>query len=679
MCIQIWLCDLSYTQQIVSAEVMPLAVGGIATFCQAHLDPAPEVRVFKYPEKLIEAMKVNPPRVIGFSNYCWNFELSYGFTQVFKRKYPDTVVVMGGPNYPIDAPSQEQVMREHPAIDFLIFKEGEVPFSKLMEALVAHDFNVEAVKELELGGVHAITADGRFIAPPLLERLYDLTEIPSPYLTGMMDDFFDGTLMPILQTNRGCPFTCTYCTEANDYFKKIIWNSTEKIAAEIDYIGKKMVEARARGGRNDLFITDSNFGMFKKDLETCRLIARAQKLYGWPEYLNCGTGKNQKKRVLEASRLINGALRLTGSPQSLDPEVLVNIKRTNVDVEQMIELADEARKIGANSYAEVILGLPGDSAEKHLKTIKTLIDAGFNNIYMLQLMLLRGSEVCLPETREKYGMGTHHRVLPRCFGNYSVDGTSVITAEIEEIATSLDSLTFDDYLYCRRFNLIVVIFYNDAVFQGLLNLLRYLEISRYDWIKTVFDYEFTGELAKIINDFIRQTKEELWDSRDDLIVFTRKPEKIEKYINDELGANLIYNCQAIVTNQYLQEIAEVARATILKVIAENGALTPQVETLVDDILTYELSCRENIFDGDYDPRFAVLNHDVPKFLTASNRISLSEFVFTKPRKYQFALDEKQIGTIERSLNAYGRNPVGMRRILARVHIKTLLRRASLAP
>ena len=675
MCIQIWLCDLSYTQQIVSAEVMPLAVGGIATFCEAHLDPAPEVRVFKYPEKLIEAMKVNPPRVIGFSNYCWNFELGYGFARVFKRKYPDTVVVMGGPNYPIDAPSQEQFMRDHPAIDFLIFKEGELPFSKLTEALVAHDFNVEAVKELEVGGVHAITADGRFIAPPLLERLSDLTEIPSPYLTGKMDEFFDGILTPILQTNRGCPFTCTYCTEGNSYFKKIRWNSPEKIADEIDYIATKMVEARTLGGRNDLLIADSNFGMFKEDLETCRLLSRTQKLYNWPEYLNCGTGKNQKKRVLEASRLINGALRLTGSPQSLDSEVLANIKRSNIDVEQMVELADEARKIGANSYAEVILCLPGDSAEKHLKTIGTLVDAGFNNVYMFQLMMLRGSELCLPEIREKYGMKTNYRVLPRCFGNYSLNGESIVTAEIEEITTSLDTLTFEDYLYCRRFNLIVVIFYNDAVFQGLLNLLRHLQISRYVWIKEVFEYEFTSELGKVIDDFIKQTKEELWDSRDDLVTFTK--ENIDKYISDEFGANLIYNCQALVTNEYLHEIADVAKTTVLKVIAEKGKLTPQIEAFVDDILTYELSRRVNIFKGDYSPHYAEISHDISKFLTASNHVSLSEFVFSKPRKYQFSLDEEQVGIIERSLNAYGRNPVGMRRIMAKVHIKKLLRHVSL--
>ncbi len=32
-------------------------------------------------------------------------------------------------------------------------------------------------------------------------------EIPSPWLSGALDEFFDGKLAPLLETNRGCPFT----------------------------------------------------------------------------------------------------------------------------------------------------------------------------------------------------------------------------------------------------------------------------------------------------------------------------------------------------------------------------------------------------------------------------------------------------------------------------------------
>ncbi|GAG03280.1 unnamed protein product, partial [marine sediment metagenome] len=266
-----------------------------------------------------------------------------------------------------------------------------------------------------------------------------------------------------------------------------------------------------------------------------------------------GTGKNNKERVLEACRRVNGAIRLSGSVQSTDPEVLANIKRSNIDIQQLIDLADRANDIGTNSYAEVILGLPGDSAEKHLKSVETLVDAGFSDVWMFQLMMLPGAEVATPEVRKQYRMGTQYRVVPRSFGNYSVgDGENIVTAEIEEIVTSLSSLTFEEYLYCRRFNLMVTIFYNDGVFQGLLKLLQHFDISRYAWIKAIFDHEYPGELARTIDDFIRDTKEELWDSRDELVAFTRKPETIEKYINDELGANLIFKYKALATSGHLR-------------------------------------------------------------------------------------------------------------------------------
>jgi len=292
-------------------------------------------------------------------------------------------------------------------------------------------------------------------------------------------------------------------------------------------------------------------------------------------------------------------------------------------------------------------------------------------------MMLPGAEVATPAVRKQYNMGTQYRVVPRSFGNYSVDdGESIVTTEIEEIVTSLDTLSFEEYLYCRRFNLMVTIFYNDGVFQGLLKLLRHLEISRYTWIKTIFDHEFAGELGQTVDDFIRETQEELWDSRDELVAFTRKPETVEKYINDELGANLIFKYKALSTSRHLRELAEVARVSILGVIDEKGKLTPQMEAFLDDILTYEVLRKVDIFKGDYSPHYAALRHNVAKFLDAPDDTPLAQFVFTEPRRCRFVLDKEQIGIIERALKAYGRSTVGLARIVSRVHMKKLFRHAT---
>ena len=55
----------------------------------------------------------------------------------------------------------------------------------------------------------------------MVPRIKELDEIPSQNLTGLMDKFFDGKLIPVIQTTRGCPFSCNFCVESDSYYSKI--------------------------------------------------------------------------------------------------------------------------------------------------------------------------------------------------------------------------------------------------------------------------------------------------------------------------------------------------------------------------------------------------------------------------------------------------------------------------
>ena len=251
-------------------------------------------------------------------------------------------------------------------------------------------------------------------------RIKDITELPSPYKAGILDEYLDGRLLPTIQTNRGCPFTCTFCTEGQSIWSRITKKKVEVVNSEIDYIYEKMMELEPNKRRYDLLITDSNFGMYPEDIEISKHISKLQEKSGWPKYINVATGKNNKERVLEAAKILNGALSLAGSVQSLDKNILENIKRKNISVEQILKLAESSVEIGANSYSEVILGLPGDNFQSHKKTLQTLVNSSFSTISMYQLMMLPGTELNTLETRKKYKMKTGFRVLPRCFGNYKI-------------------------------------------------------------------------------------------------------------------------------------------------------------------------------------------------------------------------------------------------------------------
>ena len=387
---RIYCADLTYVHQGLQSEIMPHAIGCVAAFAKQRLGDSIDLSIYKRPQKFIAALCSEVPDIVAFSDYAWNHRIASAFARAIKTKHPHVITIFGGPNYPLDKDQQIEFLRSHPHIDFFVAKEGEAAFAALVERLVEQGMDRD--KSYDLPSVHYMDRHtGEDHLNPVGPRIQDLSQISSPYLLGWMDEYFEDGFMPIIQTNRGCPFTCTFCVEGTAYYQKIYRSSAEKVTAEIEYIAERMQPVVNKGGRADLFIADSNFGMYRQDIETCRAIRAVQERYRWPQYISVATGKNQKERVLDAARMVQGAIRLSGSVQSLDAEVLANIKRANVDPNQLVALAMEGSDIGANTYSEVILGLPGDSLEKYKATVSRLIEMGFNKVEVYTLMLLPGS------------------------------------------------------------------------------------------------------------------------------------------------------------------------------------------------------------------------------------------------------------------------------------------------
>ncbi|MDX1429584.1 MAG: cobalamin-dependent protein, partial [Rhodothermales bacterium] len=408
---KIWLADLTHTQQTIASDVIPAGVGMIAEYALTKVPEISDVRLFKYPEELARAFSKEQPHLIGFSNYCWNSALSLSFAKEIKRQFPSVTTVVGGPHFPADAKEQEVVLRSVPWVDYYVSREAEHAFASLLRALIDADFEKSRLPP-NLPNLSFLDGAGKVHSSPKVERILDLTLIPSPYLSGRLDEFFDGRLLPVIQTARGCPFTCTFCTEGLSYWNKVRHKTADVCHQEILYIAEKLHQLPKDKRRTDLLIADSNFGMFKEDIETCKVIAEVQDRFEYPKYINVATGKNKKERILEAASLVRGAMKFAGSVQSLDPAVQENIKRKNISADQIMDMAIKSSEIGANTYSEVILGLPGDSLDAHFRTLETLVDSGFNTICMYTLMMLTGTEMGTEAVRRQYGMQVRYRVIP---------------------------------------------------------------------------------------------------------------------------------------------------------------------------------------------------------------------------------------------------------------------------
>lgn len=672
---KIWLADLTHTQQVVASDVIPAAIGGIATFTESRIALPEPIRLFKYPERLVEALDREMPDIIGFSNYCWNYRLSYKFAEVIREVSPRTIIVFGGPNYSVLDEERAAFLRQAPSIDFYVVKEGEAAFANLVEALAANGMNAAAIKSgPEMPSIHWVRPDGAVALPAELPRIRDLAQIPSPYLSGHLDEFFDGRLQPALQTNRGCPFSCTFCVEGLSYYTKVHRSTEEKLAAEIDYMGQRMVAARVHGGRNDLHIVDSNFGMFKEDLETCRAIAKAMDNYGWPQLISVSTGKNQKERVIDASKLVRGAMRVSGTVQSLDKDVLQKIKRSNISEDQIIDVALRASEIGTKSFSEIILALPGDTKDAHFGTLRTVIDAGIDFIRTWQLMILTGSELAMERSRGLHKLVTKYRVLPRCYGEFTVRGRSVAAAEIEEVCIANETMPFEEYLLCRRMHLIIAIFYNGSALTSAVKLLKMLGVSPFRWLEYMTEASPQGRLREVFDSFDQQTRDELWDDVEALAEFAERPENIRRYVDGELGVNVLFLHTTMALTSYGAELAQFAGEALSAVLEEAGKRSPETDAFVTDIVTHFMHRIENVFFERDIPLRASLRHDIEAFEKTEQPASIAAFAHRAPVDYLFVLDAAQKDYIASRLKTYGNNMADSR-VMGRHHATKLFRSA----
>lgn len=66
----------------------------------------------------------------------------------------------------------------------------------------------------------SVSIGDELITGPDLPRV-DLATLPSPYLMGLMDKFFDEKLCPLIHTTRGCPFKCAFCAEGAAYYNVV--------------------------------------------------------------------------------------------------------------------------------------------------------------------------------------------------------------------------------------------------------------------------------------------------------------------------------------------------------------------------------------------------------------------------------------------------------------------------
>jgi radical SAM superfamily enzyme YgiQ (UPF0313 family) len=662
--LSIYLGDLTYTTLSLATDAFPLNIGFVAAYAKKVFGSEVDIKLFKYVEDLEQSILDAPPDILGLSNYPWNFSLGLEFFRMVHEVSPRTIRVMGGPNIAQEDDLRDKFIKRHQSIDFYSYLEGEEAFASLVTRAIETGVDRKKMKATPIDGFIHRVSDTDVMKGTFLTRRRELDEIPSPYLTGLMDKFFDGKLSPMLETNRGCPFSCTFCHEGNQLISKVNFFSVDRVKAELDYAANAVEKAPILS--THLMFADPNFAMYERDFEIVEHIEKIQHRQNWPRSIFASTGKNKKERIGKALRKLNGTMSMWMSVQSMDPVVLHEIQRDNISTSEMIALAGVYEELGLPTFSELILGLPGDSYERHINSISQVVDAGINVVEVYSCMLLNGTKLISPISRATHKIGSHFRVLPCDFAKL---GNGRVAVEIEEVITSTSTLSFEDYQEARKLHLMVAVVYNGGGLSPLLRLMRQKKVPIVQLLqKLVRNITKAPEsVQEIFQSFVRMTKSELWKSEEELRAYIYADNNYDKLLTGEIGINLIQTHTArslAVMDEWIEYIFDAAWAMLEKELAGDA----DGLTIFKDIHAFCKGRVHNIWgDNRNEDRPGVLLHyDIENWMHSPLSVPLSEYRFNIPEWFEFGFSDAKQKEMAAHIKRYGTTTTGIGRILVRM-------------
>jgi radical SAM superfamily enzyme YgiQ (UPF0313 family) len=321
------------------------------------------------------------PDAVGFSCYVWNVEEVLQICADLRPQLTHTRIVLGGPEVSARA---AEVLYAHPAVDAVAVGEGEITFGELMQRWAAGESDLSGIQGLAYRqGSEVRVNEPRPVIP-------DLGEVPSPFLTGMVDfDQLKGHLFGY-ETFRGCPFTCSYC-----YWGRMLsvrYFPMERIRRELAVILKSSLRRMWLGDA----VANLHRKRFKEFLRTV---------------IELDTGVvidfEMMSELLDDETIeLMGRLRdgyVAFGLQSVNDKALAAISRKWKRAEftrNALALRQRTDKI--KIYIDLIYGLPEDSLQSYAEGIRFALSLLPHKVQPHPLLLLPGSP--LFENPQAYGI-----------------------------------------------------------------------------------------------------------------------------------------------------------------------------------------------------------------------------------------------------------------------------------
>lgn len=634
----IYLADLVHTYT-PGNYVVPLNVANIASYLIKEFGNDVEVNLFKCPEALIRSIENKQPDVLGLSNYFWNNELNIAVGRYISKKFPKIVIVMGGPSIRIDPRDIRCFLKHHDFLDMYIHSEGEKPFVNLIHKLLQSDGSQIDSHLKQINGCASLSLEGDFVYTPP-DILSDLSDLPSPYLCGLLDKFLLDGYIPLFESNRGCPFSCTFCTWGIGALKKVRKFPIDRIFNEMEYVARLVPKS------SFWIFADANFGIFPRDVKIAKRIGEIKNENPYLSRVTVWTSKNNPERNKEIASLIDNLERTLIAVQTWDTVVQKNIKRDNIMQEDALRIVTEIKRKGKEVSTDVLCGLPGETYESHIKTLRMAFDVGFDFINVGNIVMLPGSELETSKSRKKFGLRTKYRIRQGCYGEYF--GSKAI--EYEEIIRATTSFDESQMVRCRLLHWLIWLSWNAGFFKPLLLFLhREFQVHPLDFILRIIAEDKTNfsHIKYYFEQFIKESKAEWFHNPRELQSFYLEQNNWKELLEKGFPKmNFSYTAQLILCQELRDEFYNFM-SSIAKEVASGPILQEILLILRENhISPWDIFTNRPIPEKTYRVAQETIAYFLPSSASELDRPIASCSIVLKP-------DESKIETIRAHLMKCG--------------------------
>ena len=307
--------------------------------------------------------------------------LDYGAYERARERaseYGALVILTSTNSFGLDVTACQEVKRSNPAIKTILFGSHPtfMPDHCLAESAVdvivrrEPEFIIrDLVGELERGGdwrkVRGIgyRRDGKNVLNRYYPFIRNMDELPAPdrSLLPAGIDYFNPVVkrMPYttLQTSRGCPAKCNFCTVPTFFGKRIRVRSADRVIDEFVTL--------AGLGYREVFIRDETFTVYReRNTEICQRLIDERVDLTW--ICNARVDMITSDQIALMKRA--GCHMIKFGVESGNQRILDNIGK-GITVEQTRAAFRACRDLGMDAHAHVMLGATGETRDTIEQTI----------------------------------------------------------------------------------------------------------------------------------------------------------------------------------------------------------------------------------------------------------------------------------------------------------------------